>query len=64
MHQIFFILLIIAMCATLVSLVLGLTVMAKGGELNQKYGNKMMRLRVVLQGIALVLFALTIMTKA
>jgi Hypoxia induced protein conserved region len=30
--------------------------MAKGGEFNRKYGNKLMRLRIALQGLAILLF--------
>ena len=48
---------IIAMLAVAASFTLGILVMARGGEFNQKYGNKLMRLRVFLQGIALTLFA-------
>lgn len=36
-------------------MVLGIFSMAKGGEFNKKYGNKLMRLRVMLQGVALAL---------
>jgi len=50
-----FILMVIAMGAVLVSLGTGLVLMAKGGELNKKYGNKIMQARVLLQGIAIVL---------
>jgi hypothetical protein len=32
--------------------------MARGGEFNRKYGNKLMRARVALQGLAIVLFLL------
>jgi hypothetical protein len=34
--------------------------MVKGGEFNKKYGNKLMRLRVTLQGVALGLFVLAV----
>jgi hypothetical protein len=51
-------LMLAAMAAVLVSLVLGLFSMAKGGEFNKKYGNKLMQARVVLQGLALVLLVL------
>jgi len=34
--------------------------MVKGGEFNQKYGNKLMRMRVTLQGVALALFVLAV----
>ncbi|MDX1422281.1 MAG: twin transmembrane helix small protein [Kiloniellales bacterium] len=52
------VLLIIAMVATLGVLFAGLIVMARGGEVNRKYGNVLMRWRVVLQFSALVLLAL------
>ncbi len=54
---------IIAMLLTLASLVLGLFSMVKGGAFNEKYGNKLMRLRVTMQGVALALFALAMMTS-
>jgi hypothetical protein len=38
------------------ALLLGVFSMAKGGEFNKKYGNTLMRARVVLQGLAIVLF--------
>ncbi len=40
-------------------LTLGLYAMAKGGEFNEKYANKLMRLRVALQGLAILLLALS-----
>ncbi|MEM6811890.1 MAG: twin transmembrane helix small protein [Pseudomonadota bacterium] len=60
MTQVFTILMLVAMVLVLVSLAVGLVVMAKGGEFNKKYGNKFMRLRVTLQGLALLFFALAI----
>lgn len=63
MSNIFTVLMIIAMAAVLASLVVGIGAMAKGGEFNKKYGNKLMRLRVILQGVALLLFALAVMSK-
>lgn len=62
MSGFFFIAMIIAMGATLSVLVLGLVSMVKGGEFNQKYGNKLMRARVWAQGVALLFFALTIVS--
>lgn len=61
MSQFFTVLMIIAMVLTLLSLGAGLFSMAKGGEFNRKYGNKFMQARVVLQGLALVLFVLAFM---
>ncbi len=61
MNSFLFPALIIAMLATLVTLIIGLVAMTRGGAFNEKYGNKLMRLRVVLQGVALVIFALAVM---
>jgi hypothetical protein len=61
MNNILFILLGAAMLATLLTLVVGLVAMVQGGEFNRKYGNKLMRLRVVLQGVAIALFALAVL---
>jgi hypothetical protein len=48
----------VALGAVVVTLGLGVYGMARGGEFNQKYGNRLMRLRVILQGVALLLFIL------
>lgn len=53
----------VAMLLTFAVLLMGLVSMVKGGEFNQKYGNRLMRARVVMQGIALALFALAFMTS-
>ena len=50
------ILLIATMAATLGVLIVGIVSMAKGGEFNARYGNKLMRLRILMQGIAVALF--------
>jgi len=60
MSATFFTLMILTMAAVLASLVIGVFGMAKGGEFNKKYGNKLMRIRVFLQGGALVFFVLTV----
>lgn len=57
---IFFILTLITMAAVLASLVAGIAIMTKGGETNEKYGNKLMRARVYLQGLALIFFFLAV----
>jgi hypothetical protein len=51
-------LLIVAMLATLGVLFFGIITMARGGDFNLKYGNKIMRTRIVLQGVALLIFAI------
>ncbi len=63
MSSVFTVLMAAAMLAVLVSLTTGLIAMARGGEFNQKYGNKLMRLRVVLQGVALLLFVLALISR-
>lgn len=63
MSNIFAILMIPAMLAVVASLVLGVFAMAKGGETSKKYSNKMMQARIMLQGIALLLFALAMLTR-
>ncbi len=42
---------------TLLVLILGILLMAKGGELNKKYGNKLMVARVSLQFAAIIILA-------
>ena len=54
---------IVAMFATLASLGVGLFSMVKGGDFNKKHGNKIMQMRVALQGLAILLFALAFMTS-
>ena len=52
------VLLIVAMVATLGALFAGLFVMSRGGEANKKYGNVLMRWRVILQFSALIVLGL------
>lgn len=63
MSRFFFILMIIAMILVLASLIVGIVSMIKGGEFNKKYGNKLMRMRVTLQGLALGLFVLAVWSQ-
>ena len=58
MSTVFTILLFMAMAATLGALVWGLIAMARGGEFNAQWSNKMMRYRVLFQAIAIGVFAL------
>ncbi len=51
------------MMATVLVLVIGIALMARGGEANAKYGNKMMVARVALQGAALTVLVLLLMLK-
>ncbi len=61
MSSIVFVLVGIALAATLAVLMAGVFTMARGGEFNQKYGNHLMRWRVILQGAALVLLVLAML---
>jgi hypothetical protein len=55
-------LLLLAMCATLVVLIVGLVGFFQGGEFNRKYGNKLMRARVALQAVAVLLLLAVLVT--
>lgn len=57
------IVLLAMMVLTLIVLLVGVLVMAKGGEFSKKYGNKMMALRVACQALTLALFALLLVTR-
>ncbi|MEQ8228480.1 MAG: twin transmembrane helix small protein [Rhodospirillales bacterium] len=57
MEGFFTILLVIALALTLLVLFVGIGAFAVGGKFSQKYSNKLMRLRVLMQGLAVILFA-------
>ena len=61
MHTLFAWLVGIAMAAVLAVLVFGVGSMFRGGAFNRKYANKLMRLRVLLQAVAILLFAIFMM---
>lgn len=63
MSNLFFILMFAAMAAVLAVLVIGIVSMIRGGPFNEKYGNRLMRARVMLQGVALAFFALAFLTR-
>lgn len=63
MTNFFFVLVLIAMALTVLALCTGIVLMAKGGELNQKYGNKLMQARVWMQGIAIGLLVLAFLSS-
>lgn len=52
------IIVLIALLITLGILLTGVIGMARGGDFNQKYGNKLMRMRVIAQFSALMLMML------
>jgi thiamine transporter ThiT len=61
MNTIFTVFLILAMAATVGALVWGLIGMARGGEFNARWSNKMMRYRVLFQAIALAIFGILVL---
>ena len=54
------IILVLFMAATLVVVVIGVVAMAINGKLNKNHSNKLMRLRVLFQAIALLVFVIII----
>ena len=54
---------LIAMAAVLGVLAVGIVSMIRGGDFSKKYGNKLMQARVILQGLALLMFALAFLTS-
>lgn len=57
------VLLIVAMAATAAVLFVGIVGFLRGGDFNEKYGNKLMRARVGLQATALVILAILFMMQ-
>ena len=57
-------LMILAMGATLAVLLIGIVGFLRGGEFNERYGNKLMRARVGLQFVALALLVILLMTSS
>ena len=49
-----------AIIATAIVLIIGLGGFAGGGNFNKKYGNKLMQMRVLLQGVAIGLIVILI----
>jgi len=55
----FSILIPLALAAVVIVLLIGVVSMLKGGAFNDKYGNTLMRWRVILQAAAVVLMVLS-----
>lgn len=51
-----------AIAATIVVLLIGLVSMSRGGEFSARHGNKLMRLRIIFQGLVVVLIGALILT--
>lgn len=58
MTTILYILVGIGLLGTLLTLFAGVFSMGKGGNFNEKYGNKLMRMRIYFQGFTLLVFIL------
>ena len=54
------IILVLFMIATLVVVAVGVIAMALNGKLNKNHSNKLMRLRVLFQAVAILVFVLLI----
>lgn len=63
MATLFIILTVVFMAATLVTLGIGVVGMGKGGEFNKQNANKLMRLRVLFQGLAIASFLLWLLAR-
>ena len=57
------ILIIIGLILVFIVLVVGLVSMLAKDDFNKKYSNKLMRLRVITQGIIILIFALVFLIK-
>ena len=58
MDSVFYYIVVIAVLAVLVILMIGLGSFTKGGEFNRKYANKLMRMRIIAQAVAVLLIIL------
>jgi len=58
MDSVFYYIVVIAILAVLVILMIGLGAFTKGGEFNRKYANKLMRMRIIAQAVAVLLIIL------
>ena len=57
------ILIIIGLVLVFIVLIIGLISMLTKGDFNKKYSNKLMRLRVITQGIIILIFSLVFLIK-
>lgn len=64
MNSVILTLLAVTLGAVVIVLLTGIIGMARGGDFNAKYGTKLMRVRVVLQGLAIILFILLFVTAS
>jgi hypothetical protein len=62
MYNTLVVLVVLFALATLGVLLFGVVTMVRGGEFNRRNANKLMRWRVILQGVTLMLLALMFLT--
>jgi hypothetical protein len=62
MDKFVFALFIVALALTLGVLLLGVFTMARGGDFDKRNANRFMRWRVIMQGVAILLFVIFMMT--
>ncbi len=55
--------LFISLFLTAAVLAVGITAMIRGGAFNKKYGTRLMRLRIVMQGLTLLIFAFVLIQR-
>ncbi len=58
MNPIIAVCIVLAVMSVIAVLGIGIFSMAKGGDFNKKYGNKLMQARVILQAVAIGLLAI------
>jgi len=58
MAMVAIVLMVLAMAVTLGILATGILAMARGGAFNDKWGNRLMRYRLLAQAVALLMFLL------
>ena len=54
---------IVACLAVLIVLMIGVGGFSRGGDFNRKYANKIMRLRIILQAVAIILIIIFVYLK-
>lgn len=57
------ILIILALVATIISLVLGISSMGRGGSYDEKHSGQFMSARVIFQGVALILMVIALVAS-
>ncbi len=58
-----FLLVAAAVLVVLIILMIGIGGFARGGEFNRKYGNRLMRLRVIAQAVAVILIMAFVLVR-